>query len=130
MSRNLRQDPPLQPDQLYTSRGFSERYPGAFSSDQAVRRARMLGTGPRFTIIGGRILYRESDIAEWLRSRPSFSSTAEAKVAREQALAERAGCTATSASHDSSIATIRRSPRGSRRGDPAAALRRSEGAEK
>ena len=38
---------------------------------QTLRKYRVLGIGPRFRYEGRRVYYLESDIREWLESRPS-----------------------------------------------------------
>ncbi len=73
------------PDDFIPTRGLVERWPRLFPSEQSVRRHRMLGTGPRFTVIGRKTYYRASDVEAWLNARPFFASTAERKVAAEAA---------------------------------------------
>ena len=48
---------------------------------------RQEGTGPPFMKVGKRVLYRPSDVEEWLRQN-TFTSTAEAKAAKEHEAAE------------------------------------------
>lgn len=75
----------LRPDDFLPTRGLVEHWPTVFGSEQTVRRHRMLGTGPKFTVISGRAYYRVRSVVEWLDSRPVFASTAERKVAAEAA---------------------------------------------
>lgn len=70
-------------DDFLPTRGLVDRWPLIFGTEQTVRRHRMAGTGPRFTVINGKVYYRTGDVEEWLRSRPYFNSTAERKVAAE-----------------------------------------------
>jgi hypothetical protein len=73
------------PDELLPTRGLVERWPRIFRSEQTVRRYRMLGTGPRFTVISNRAYYYANDVEAWINARPFFASTAERKVAAEAA---------------------------------------------
>ena len=50
-------------------------------SMRTLERMRHNGSGPRFTKIGNKVLYREADVEAWLAER-SFGSTAEAKRAQ------------------------------------------------
>lgn len=75
----------LRPDDFLPTRGLVETWPTVFGSEQTVRRHRMTGTGPQFTIIRNRAYYRVRDVVAWLDSRPVFASTAERKVAAEAA---------------------------------------------
>ena len=50
-------------------------------------RMRQEGTGPPFVKVGKRVLYRPSDVEEWLRLN-TFTSTAEAKAAKNTEAAE------------------------------------------
>ena len=56
-------------------------------SKRTWERKRQEGTGPRFITVGRRVLYRQSDIEEWLRQH-TFGSTAEAAAAKEREAAE------------------------------------------
>jgi hypothetical protein len=52
---------------------------------QSMRVRRMRGLGPPFIRLGAgptsRCAYRETDVAKWIASRPSFSGTCEEKAA-------------------------------------------------
>ena len=48
-------------------------------SQRTLERMRNVGSGPRFAKVGKRVLYRLSDVEEWL-AKHSFCSTAEAKL--------------------------------------------------
>ncbi len=56
-------------------------------SPRSVERMRSEGTGPPFIKVGRRVLYRPSDVDAWLRQN-TFSSTADAKAAKEHEPAE------------------------------------------
>lgn len=56
-------------------------------SPRNCERRRQEGTGPDFVKVGKRVLYRLSDVEEWLRQN-TFASTAEAAAAKEREAAE------------------------------------------
>ena len=56
-------------------------------SKRTWERKRQEGNGPRFITVGRRVLYRQSDIEEWLRQN-TFASTTEAAAAKANEAAE------------------------------------------
>ena len=56
-------------------------------SKRTWERMRQEGTGPRFTMVGKKVLYRHEDVEEWLQQN-TFISTAEAKAAKGREAAE------------------------------------------
>ena len=71
-------EPYYDDDWLEENLGPSKRY---------WERMRQEGTGPPFMKVGKRVLYRPSDVEEWLRQN-TFTSTAEAKAAKKHEAAE------------------------------------------
>jgi predicted DNA-binding transcriptional regulator AlpA len=75
---------PLTEDPFYDDAWLEETFG---PSKRTWERKRQEGTGPRFITVGRRVLYRLSDIEEWLRQN-TFTSTAEAAAAKERDAAE------------------------------------------
>lgn len=73
----MTQQAPQQPEQrrFLTAQEVSDRYHGAISV-RTLSNWRNLGSGPPFTKVGGRILYRLSDIEKWEDAR-TVKSTSE-----------------------------------------------------
>jgi hypothetical protein len=59
-------------------------------SPRTSERRRQEGTGPDFVKVGKRVLYRLSDVEDWIR-RNTFTSTAEARATKDAEAAEIAG---------------------------------------
>ncbi len=59
-------------------------------SPRTCERRRQEGTGPDFVKVGKRVLYRQSDVEDWIR-RNTFRSTAEARATKDAEAAEIAG---------------------------------------
>ncbi len=48
-----------------------------WKTEQAARRERWVGGGPRFVRVAGRVYYRPADLRSWLDSLPAFRSTSD-----------------------------------------------------
>ncbi len=69
---------------LYDDNWLSKNIGG---SKRTWERRRQEGNGPRFITVGKKVLYRHSDVEEWLRDN-TFSNTAEAKAAKNTEASE------------------------------------------
>lgn len=52
-----------------------------WKTEQAARRERWAGGGPRFVRVGGRCYYRPDDLRSWLANLPAFRSTSDREAA-------------------------------------------------
>lgn len=74
-------------ERLLGTRDLARRIPrkgGRPITEQAIRRWRTLGRGPKFLKIGGSCYYAESDVSAWFESLKA-GSTAELKARRREA---------------------------------------------
>ncbi len=63
------------PERLLTSAEYAAWR--GWRTEQAARRERWAGGGPRFVRVSGRVYYRPSDLRAWLASLPAFRSTSD-----------------------------------------------------
>src|SRR3954447_9514231 len=64
--------PPIEPeDRFLTRRQLSEKYPLGYGW---LAKATMRGTGPPYIRIGGKVLYRESAVLDWLAAHERHST--------------------------------------------------------
>ena len=67
------------PERLISSAEYSAWR--GWKTEQAARRERWLGGGPRFVRVGGRVFYRPDDIRSWLEALPSYRTTSDREAA-------------------------------------------------
>ena len=67
------------PERLISSAEYSAWR--GWKTEQAARRERWLGGGPRFVRVGGRVYYRPADLRSWAESLPAFRSTSDREAA-------------------------------------------------
>jgi len=67
------------PERLITSAEYAAWR--GWKTEQAARRERWAGGGPRFVKVGGRTYYRPDDLRSWLANLPAFRSTSDREAA-------------------------------------------------
>lgn len=67
------------PERLITSSEYATWR--GWRTEQAARRERWHGGGPRFVRVGGRVFYRPADLRAWLADLPAFRSTSDREAA-------------------------------------------------
>ena len=72
-------NPASLPERLITSSEYATWR--GWRTEQAARRERWHGGGPRFVRVGGRVYYRPDDLRSWLADLPAFRSTSDREAA-------------------------------------------------